>query len=147
MNMMSGRRGQDLVTLILAFCLFISPWVIGFVADATPSWNAWVAAIVLGAFAVMTLSAFAATSISPAAVFRARNREPAFGVSLRMRHITLACRLAPALIAARPIGREAPGRIRLGACSFPRQVRARPGTAAGSGAFPALGCAHDAHLV
>ena len=59
MNMMSGRRGQDLVTLILAFCLFISPWVIGFVADATPSWNAWVAAIVLGAFAVMTLSAFA----------------------------------------------------------------------------------------
>ena len=56
---MSGRRGQDMVTLILAFCLFISPWVVGFIADTTPSWNAWIAAIVLGAFAVMTLSAFA----------------------------------------------------------------------------------------
>ncbi|HUH48537.1 MAG TPA: SPW repeat protein [Mycoplana sp.] len=59
MNLMSGRRGQDLVTLLLAACLFLSPWVIGFVTDATPSWNAWIAGIVLGAFAIMTLSAFA----------------------------------------------------------------------------------------
>lgn len=59
MKLMSSRRGQDLVTLLLAVCLFLSPWVIGFVADRTPSWNAWLAGIVLGAFAIMTLSAFA----------------------------------------------------------------------------------------
>ncbi|MBD9373112.1 SPW repeat protein [Rhizobium sp. ARZ01] len=59
MNLMSGRRSQDLVTLLLAVCLFLSPWVIGYVADATPSWNAWIAGIVLGGFAIMTLSAFA----------------------------------------------------------------------------------------
>lgn len=58
-SLMSGRRGQDVVNLILAVCLFLSPWVIGFVADTTPTWNAWIAAIVLGAFAIMTLSVFA----------------------------------------------------------------------------------------
>lgn len=35
------------------------PWVIGFASDTTATWNAWIAAIVLGALAVATLSAFA----------------------------------------------------------------------------------------
>lgn len=35
------------------------PWVIGFASEAAPTWNAWIAGIVLGALAVATLSAFA----------------------------------------------------------------------------------------
>ena len=58
-TLMAGRRSQDWANLVLAVCLFFSPWVIGFASDTTATWNAWIAAIVLGALAVATLSAFA----------------------------------------------------------------------------------------
>ncbi|WP_026620776.1 hypothetical protein M728_004745 (plasmid) [Ensifer sp. WSM1721] len=58
-TLMAGRRAQDWVNLVLAVCLFLSPWVIGFVAEPTPTWNAWIVGIVLGALAIATLSAFA----------------------------------------------------------------------------------------
>lgn len=58
-TLMAGRRSQDWANLVLAACLFLSPWVIGFAAEAAPTWNAWIAGIVLGALAVATLSAFA----------------------------------------------------------------------------------------
>ncbi len=56
---MAGKRAQDWANLVLAVCLFLSPWVIGFATEAAPTWNAWIAGIVLGALAVATLSAFA----------------------------------------------------------------------------------------
>ena len=59
MKLMEGRKGQDWINLVLAICLFISPWIIGFTAETTPAWNAWVAGFVLGALALATLSAFA----------------------------------------------------------------------------------------
>lgn len=58
-TLMAGRRAQDWANLILAVCLFLSPWVIGFATDAVPTWNAWIAGIVLGALAIAALSAFA----------------------------------------------------------------------------------------
>jgi heme/copper-type cytochrome/quinol oxidase subunit 3 len=58
-KIMEGKKGQDWINLVLAICLFISPWIIGFAAEANPAWNAWIAGIVLGALALATLSAFA----------------------------------------------------------------------------------------
>jgi hypothetical protein len=54
-----GKTAQDWINLVLAVCLFISPWVIGFVVEATPSWNAWVVGAVLAVLALATLSMFA----------------------------------------------------------------------------------------
>ncbi|TCU20145.1 SPW repeat protein [Rhizobium sullae] len=56
---MEGKKSQDWANLVLAVCLFISPWVIGFSAETMPSWNAWIAAVILGALAVAALSVFA----------------------------------------------------------------------------------------
>ena len=57
--MMEDRKPQDWINLVLAVLLFISPWVIGFVATATAAWNAWIVAVILGAFAIAALSVFA----------------------------------------------------------------------------------------
>jgi cyanate permease len=56
---MQGTKGRDWANVVLALCVFVSPWVVGFVADATPSWNAWIVGFMLGALAVATISAFA----------------------------------------------------------------------------------------
>lgn len=58
-KLMEGKRGQDLINLILAVCLFISPWIIGFAAETTAAYNAWIIGVVLGALAVATLAVFA----------------------------------------------------------------------------------------
>ena len=58
-NLMEGKRGQDLVNLVLAVCLFVSPWVIGFATETAPAWNAWVVGLVLVFLAAATLSEFA----------------------------------------------------------------------------------------
>lgn len=58
-SLMEGKTTQDWINLVLAVLLFISPWVIGYVADVTPAWNAWILGVVLGALTVATLSAFA----------------------------------------------------------------------------------------
>ncbi|RWF63555.1 MAG: hypothetical protein EOS47_18615 [Mesorhizobium sp.] len=57
--MMEGKRGQDWINLVLAICLFISPWIIGFAAETMPAWNAWIVGVALGALALATLSVFA----------------------------------------------------------------------------------------
>jgi len=56
---MEGKKAQDWINLVLAVCLFISPWVIGFAPETAPAWNAWIVGIILGALAVATLAAFA----------------------------------------------------------------------------------------
>ncbi len=58
-TLMEGKRTQDWVNLVLAVCLFISPWVLGFVAETTPTWNAWIVGIALAVLAVAAISAFA----------------------------------------------------------------------------------------
>lgn len=58
-SLMEGKKVQDWITLVLAIALFISPWVMGFVADTTPAWNAWISAVVLGVLALATLAMFA----------------------------------------------------------------------------------------
>ena len=57
--MMEGKRGQDWINLVLAICLFISPWIIGFAAETMPAWNAWIVGVALGALALATLSVVA----------------------------------------------------------------------------------------
>ncbi len=58
-NMMEGRKGWDWVRVVLAICLFLSPWVMGFARVTTPAWNAWIVAVALGALAFAALSVFA----------------------------------------------------------------------------------------
>ncbi|RWO20212.1 SPW repeat protein [Mesorhizobium sp.] len=58
-DLMEGKKPQDWINLVLAACLFISPWVIGFAAETAAAWNAWIAAVVLGALALAALSVFA----------------------------------------------------------------------------------------
>jgi predicted MFS family arabinose efflux permease len=54
-----GKTAQDWINLVLAVLLFISPWVVGYVADTTPAWNAWIFGVVLAVITLATLSAFA----------------------------------------------------------------------------------------
>ena len=54
-SLIEGKTAQDWINLVLAICLFISPWAIGFVTETTPAWNAWIVGIVLGALAIATL--------------------------------------------------------------------------------------------
>ncbi|CAN7220780.1 SPW repeat protein [Phyllobacterium sp. LjRoot231] len=58
-TLMEGKKTQDWANLVLAVCLFISPWFFGYMAETTPTWNAWVVGIVLGALTIAAISAFA----------------------------------------------------------------------------------------
>jgi hypothetical protein len=55
----SSKRPQDFFNLILAACLFISPWLLGFVGEVMPTRNAWIVAVALALVASAALSAFA----------------------------------------------------------------------------------------
>ncbi|NTH16455.1 SPW repeat protein [Agrobacterium rhizogenes] len=55
---MKGKRTQDWASLLLAACLFTSPWIFGFTAELMPSWNAWIVAALLCMFAIAALSVF-----------------------------------------------------------------------------------------
>ena len=58
-SLTEGKTAQDWVNLVLAVCLVISPWVVGFVADMTPAWNAWIVGVILAALTIAALSVFA----------------------------------------------------------------------------------------
>lgn len=58
-SIMEGKKSRDWVNLILAVCLFLSPWVLGFMDMSTAAWNAWIVGVALAVLAVATLSAFA----------------------------------------------------------------------------------------
>ena len=53
-----GKRPQDLCNLLLAACLFISPWILGFTGDMMAARNAWIIGVVLALVAVAALSMF-----------------------------------------------------------------------------------------
>jgi hypothetical protein len=56
---LENRRVQDVVTLVLAILLFLSPWALGFAGEMRPAWNAWIIGVVLAGFAIAALTAFA----------------------------------------------------------------------------------------
>jgi hypothetical protein len=56
------KRNQaigDVVNLILAVWLFLSPWIVGFAGLMPAAWTAWLSAIAIAIFAIAALSAFA----------------------------------------------------------------------------------------
>ncbi|HVX91656.1 MAG TPA: SPW repeat protein [Xanthobacteraceae bacterium] len=57
---MNARKGAiaDVLNLILAVWLFLSPWIVGF-ASSNSATNAWISAILIGIVAVAALAAFA----------------------------------------------------------------------------------------
>ena len=58
-SLTENKTAQDWINLVLAVCLLVSPWAIGFATETTPAWNAWIVGIVLGALAIATLAVFA----------------------------------------------------------------------------------------
>jgi hypothetical protein len=57
--MSQDKKAQDWINLVLAACLFISPWIIGFSGDTSPTWNAWIVGAALAVIAIAALSMFA----------------------------------------------------------------------------------------
>jgi len=57
-KILETKHMQDWANLALAVLLFISPWVLGFSTERTPSLNAWISAIVIGALALGAIGAF-----------------------------------------------------------------------------------------
>lgn len=56
------KRNQavgDVLNLILAIWLFLSPWIVGFTTLTPAAWTAWLSAIAIAVFAIAALSAFA----------------------------------------------------------------------------------------
>src|ERR1700745_3797742 len=50
------ESGVDVVNLILAAFLFLTPWILGFVSDHAAAPNAWVSGIVIGVVAIAALT-------------------------------------------------------------------------------------------
>ncbi len=52
------NQWQDAVVLLLAVWLLVSPWVLGYAGAATPAWNSYVFAFLIGGFACGALIAW-----------------------------------------------------------------------------------------
>lgn len=55
----SGWNVQDVLNLIAAVLLFISPWALRYSGDVMAARTAWISAIVIGVFSIAALSQFA----------------------------------------------------------------------------------------
>jgi hypothetical protein len=56
------KRNQaigDVLNLLLAVWLFLSPWIVGFAGVMPAAWTAWLSAIAVAVFAIAALAAFA----------------------------------------------------------------------------------------
>jgi predicted ferric reductase len=53
-----AAQWKDAVNLILGVWLIISPWILGFVTDYTPIWDAWVIGVVIAIAALAALISF-----------------------------------------------------------------------------------------
>ena len=58
-NVLTAKRPQDWINLVLAVLLFISPWALGFVGERIPAWHACIAAVVIAGIALAAIAAFA----------------------------------------------------------------------------------------
>jgi hypothetical protein len=45
------ESGVDVISLVLAVFLFLTPWIFGFVPDTTAAANAWISAVIIGGLA------------------------------------------------------------------------------------------------
>ena len=52
---MSIKHWQDPVNLILGIWMIVSPWVLGYSMEATPTWNAVILGILIGVAALFAL--------------------------------------------------------------------------------------------
>jgi hypothetical protein len=57
-NLIQTKRLQDGINLVLAACLFVSPWMLGFVGEHVAAWTTWASAVVIGVLAVAAIVAF-----------------------------------------------------------------------------------------
>ncbi|MEA2782938.1 MAG: hypothetical protein QOK29_4482 [Rhodospirillaceae bacterium] len=57
-NVLETKRVQDWANLVLAICLFISPWVLGYATAPKPSWNAWICGIIIAGSALTAILSF-----------------------------------------------------------------------------------------
>ena len=48
----------DVVNAVVGVCLALAPWVLGFTADATAAWNAWIVGAAIAFIAVGALVGF-----------------------------------------------------------------------------------------
>lgn len=51
------KRWQDWAKVVLGAWLFLTPWILGFALDASASWNAWIAGLVLALIGIWALAA------------------------------------------------------------------------------------------
>jgi len=49
----------DVINIVLAAWLFLSPWIVGFAGVTAAGWTAWLTAIAIGIFAIAALTALA----------------------------------------------------------------------------------------
>ena len=59
MEILKKKRLQDRVNLVLAACLFVSPWLFQFADYNKAAWNAWISAAIIAGMAIAALLAFA----------------------------------------------------------------------------------------
>lgn len=52
------QHWRDVINLILGLWLIISPWALGYLADTTAAWNAYIVGIIVVVAAAATLVAF-----------------------------------------------------------------------------------------
>ena len=55
----SRKDVRDMINVICAAILFISPWALGFAAETRAAWTAWSGGVVIGAMAIAALLEFA----------------------------------------------------------------------------------------
>lgn len=53
-----SRQWQDAVNIVLGLWLIASPWVLGYAAQTTPAWNAYVLGVIIAVAAIAALVAF-----------------------------------------------------------------------------------------
>lgn len=55
----SSKNIQDIINLICAALILVSPWALGFATDGRAAWTAWAGGVVIGAMAIAALLQFA----------------------------------------------------------------------------------------
>lgn len=53
------EKALDIVNIVVGAALFLSPWVLGFAAETTAAWNAWVVGALIALVALGALVSFA----------------------------------------------------------------------------------------
>jgi hypothetical protein len=48
----------DVINVVLGVCLVLAPWALGFTAEATAAWNAWIIGAAIALVALGALAAF-----------------------------------------------------------------------------------------